>query len=171
MKLTKQPPKYLYLGIGVNQLEEITKNGLTQVEGKEIYLFEDREDAFQEGKKTNVPTTVLGINALKMYDDGYTFYVDDDMWTTTEVPNQHLWRTSVGKGERFRQGDVYIEDPFEEVMFRYDIKTKKRYRKFYGEKESKEEIKHDNRLYYDTLMTGFEITENEYLKGKERDEF
>ena len=50
MKLSKQSPKYLYLSIGINQLEEITKNGLTKVKGKEIYLAENKKDAFVEGK-------------------------------------------------------------------------------------------------------------------------
>jgi len=170
MKPTKQPPKDLYLGIGIDQLEEITKNGLAEVDGKKIYLFENKEDAFQAGEKEGVPTTVLGINALKMYDERYIFYFDDNTWTTQKLPNHYLRRIPVNTDERFAQGDVYIEDPFEEVMFRYDAKSDKIYRKFYAEKESKKPVPHDNRLYYDTLMTGFEITKDEYLKGKKRDE-
>ena len=170
MKPTKQPSKYLYLGIGIDQLEEITKNGLAEVDGKKIYLFENKEDAFQAGKKEGIPTTVLSLDALKMHDEGYIFYFDENTWTTQKLPSQYLSRLSVGKGERFTQGDVYIEDPFEEVMFRYDAKSDKIYRKFYAEKESKKPVPHDNRLYYDTLMTGFEITKDEYLKGKKRDE-
>jgi len=170
MKLIKQPPKYLFFGIGVDQLEEVIKNGLNEVEEKGIYLYEDREDAFQEGKKQNVPTTVLAVNALKMYEDGYIFYIDENSWTTVELPSQYLDRLGVSKGERFRQGDIYVEDPFEEVMFRYDYASNNIYKKFYGEKEIKKLVPHDNRLFNDTLLTGFEITKDEYLRGKERDE-
>ena len=40
--------------------------------------------------------------------------------------------------ERFRHGDVFVQNYFEEVMFRYEFSTRRFFRKFYG--ESKEDV-------------------------------
>ena len=67
--------------------------------------------------------------------------------------------------ERFRQGDVFIDHDFEEVMFRYKFSTRRFFRRFYG--ESKEgEIPHDNRLLNDAIRFGDETDETSYRKGK-----
>ena len=62
--------------------------------------------------------------------------------------------------------DVYIDYPFEEVMFRRMKKDGSIYRKFYGEDEFAKSIPHDNRLYNDALLSGDEITQKEYEAGK-----
>lgn len=71
----------------------------------------------------------------------------------------------INKGETFSQRDIYIDYDFEQVMFRWDHISKKQYRKFYGQDEEME-VPHDNRLYNDALISGDEITEAEYRKGK-----
>jgi len=65
---------------------------------------------------------------------------------------------AINKGELFTHNDVYIDYSFEEVMFRWDHKTKKIYVKFYGEDEKVESVSHDNRLFNDSLLYGNEIT-------------
>ncbi|MCF6258345.1 MAG: hypothetical protein L3K25_18965 [Gammaproteobacteria bacterium] len=69
-------------------------------------------------------------------------------------------------GEYLNTKDVYIDYPFEEVMFRRMKKNGVIYRKFYGEEESFELIPHDNKLYSDALLSGNEITKEEYEAGK-----
>ncbi len=73
---------------------------------------------------------------------------------------------AINKGELFTQQDVYVDYPFEEVMFRHMKKDGAIYRKFYGEQESSEVISHDNRLFNDALLSGDEITQEEYELGK-----
>ncbi|MBC7428184.1 MAG: hypothetical protein H7336_06205 [Bacteriovorax sp.] len=70
--------------------------------------------------------------------------------------------------ERFNNEDIYLDYDFEEVMFRYDHKTKNIYRKFYGEQEHPEAIHYSNRLYCDTRLFGDEITKEQYLEGREK---
>lgn len=72
----------------------------------------------------------------------------------------------VSKGERFRHADVYVDYPFESVLFRWDFLEKKIYRRFYGENESSEPIPYDNRLFNEAICFGDEITREEYIKGK-----
>ena len=55
----------------------------------------------------------------------------------------------------FIKGDVYIDYPFEAVKFRYDKKSGKVYRRFYGEAE--EEIPHSSDLYNQAIRTGKQI--------------
>lgn len=73
---------------------------------------------------------------------------------------------AINKGELFSKKDVYIDYPFEEVMYRWDHLEEKIYVKFYGKKEKEEPIPHHNRLFNDALLSGHEITRAEYLTGK-----
>ena len=71
----------------------------------------------------------------------------------------------VNKGEPFARGDIYVDYPFEDVMFRWDHLERKAYRKFYGKAETGP-IPHDNRLYNEALCFGDEISREAYLAGK-----
>jgi len=73
---------------------------------------------------------------------------------------------AIKTGEYLNTKEIYIDYPFEEVMFRRNNKNGSVYRKFYGEKESAEPIPHNNKLYNDALLSGNEITHDEYKKGK-----
>lgn len=71
----------------------------------------------------------------------------------------------INKGMVFSEKDVYIDYPFESVMYRWDYKERKTYVKFYGEQECPVPVPHDNRLFNDALLSGSEITREEYLMG------
>ena len=51
-------------------------------------------------------------------------------------------------------------------MYRWDHKAEKIHVKFYGEDEKPDPIPHDNRLFNEALLSGKEITYEEYLEGK-----
>ncbi|AGH85371.1 hypothetical protein [Ralstonia pseudosolanacearum] len=71
----------------------------------------------------------------------------------------------INKGERFARANVFVDYPFEEVMFRWDHAEGKVYRKFHGEREVGP-IPHDNNLYNEALRSGDEITREAYVAGK-----
>jgi len=73
---------------------------------------------------------------------------------------------AIKTGEYLNTKDVYIDYPFENVMFRRMKKDGAIYRKFYGEQESSEVISDDNRLFNEALLSGDEITLEEYEIGK-----
>ncbi|MGI1678155.1 MAG: hypothetical protein K6L75_05460 [Cellvibrionaceae bacterium] len=73
---------------------------------------------------------------------------------------------AIKTGEYLNTKDVYIDYPFEDVMFRRMKKDGAIYRKFYGEEESSEVISDDNRLFNEALLSGDEITLEEYEIGK-----
>lgn len=70
--------------------------------------------------------------------------------------------------DRFNKEDIYLDYDFEEVMFRYDYKTKNIYRKFYEQEEHTDIIPSGNRLFSDALLYGEEITKEQYLKGRKK---
>lgn len=72
----------------------------------------------------------------------------------------------VCKGERFIHEDIYVDYPFENVMFRWSCSEKNIYRKFYGENEFIDPVPHDNKLFNNALCFGDEITKEVYLIGK-----
>ena len=65
------------------------------------------------------------------------------------------------KLDAFKTGDVYIDYAFEDAKFRYDKQTGKVYRRFYGQTEV--EIRPDSDLYNQGILSGREITREEYF--------
>jgi hypothetical protein len=74
----------------------------------------------------------------------------------------------IGKGRHFSLRDIYIDYPFEEVMYRWDHVARKIFVRFYGKSESTGTVPDNNRLYNDALLYGDEITAEEYKDGKKR---
>lgn len=72
---------------------------------------------------------------------------------------------SIKTGEYLNTKDIYINYEFEDVMFRRDKLTKEIFRKFYKENEYPEPIPHTNKLYIEALLSGEEITKEEYITG------
>ncbi len=71
--------------------------------------------------------------------------------------------------EVFRQGrDVYIDYPFEDVMFRWEHQTGKVFGKFYGQPER--EIERSSRLFHEAISAGQEISAHQYAVGKSAEE-
>ena len=70
--------------------------------------------------------------------------------------------------EDFRDRDVFLDYDFENVMFRFEAKTKKFFRKFYGKFEE-DPVRYDNDLLNQAMRFGDEITAEEYARGKPRD--
>jgi hypothetical protein len=64
--------------------------------------------------------------------------------------------------EAFREGDVYIDYPYEDAKFRWEKKTGKVYRRFYDEQEI--EIDHTSKLFNEAISGGFQITREEYFQ-------
>ena len=67
--------------------------------------------------------------------------------------------------EYFRYRDVFIDYPFEDVLFRYEHGSRRFFRKFYGESNEKE-VPHDNRLLNEAISSGDEIDATNYHTGK-----
>lgn len=72
----------------------------------------------------------------------------------------------INKGERFDREDIFVVYSYEAVMFRWNFKEKKIYRKFYGEAESNQSVPEENKLFNESLRFGEEITAAEYWNGK-----
>jgi len=65
--------------------------------------------------------------------------------------------------EAFSKGDVYLDYPYEDVMFRYEKKTGKVFSKFYNETES--EIDPTSSLYLDAFCGGQLIDKDRYFES------
>ncbi len=67
--------------------------------------------------------------------------------------------------ERFGAGDVYIDFPFEDMMFHYVKETGRVFRRFYGETHE-DEIPHSAGVFCDAISAGTETTAEDYAKGR-----
>ena len=70
---------------------------------------------------------------------------------------------------KLQQGDVYIDYMFEDAKFRYEKQTEKVYRRFYGETEV--EIRPDSDIYNQAILSGREITRDEYYADEYGEEW
>jgi hypothetical protein len=64
----------------------------------------------------------------------------------------------------FKAGDLYIEYGFEKVLFRYEKKTARFYRKFYSDSHE-HEIQHDSDLLCEAECSGVLTTAERYFTG------
>ena len=62
----------------------------------------------------------------------------------------------------YREGNVYLDYPFEDVKFRWEKETSKVFRRFYGEAEK--EISCISNLFRDAMSAGKQITREEYYR-------
>jgi hypothetical protein len=66
---------------------------------------------------------------------------------------------------QFLERDIFMDYAFESVLFRYEISTRRFFRKFYGEFDEKE-VLFDNRLLNDARRFGEETDAKTYHAGK-----
>lgn len=62
--------------------------------------------------------------------------------------------------------DIYVDNDFEEVMFRWDHKSQKYFRKFYGS-DDETTVPSGNSLRFASFSYGDEITREDYEQGKQ----
>ena len=85
-----QPPKYLYHGTGKKYKDSIIEDGLIPKSRLYVHLSSDINTAINVGKRHG-DVIVFRINALKMCNDGYKFYVSKNgVWLTKHVPTVYL---------------------------------------------------------------------------------
>lgn len=84
------PPKYLYHGTGRKYVTSINKQGLISKSRLHVHLSNDIATATNVGTRHGIPV-VYRIDAEKMYEDGYKFYLSKNgVYLTKEVPLKYL---------------------------------------------------------------------------------
>jgi len=73
---------------------------------------------------------------------------------------------AINKGQLFVDNDVFIDYAFEEVMFRWDHVERKVYVRFYGEDEKSSPVRQDSGLFNQAILSGEQITQQQYEKGR-----
>jgi putative RNA 2'-phosphotransferase len=84
------PPIVLYHGTVENNLDSILNNGLVKGERHHVHLSVDEETAKAVGQRRGRPL-ILEIDAKKMHELGYVFYVSaNGVWLTENVPSDFI---------------------------------------------------------------------------------
>ena len=84
------PLPFLYHGTATKDLKSIYATGLESRSRLYVHLSSDEETAISVGKRHGTPY-VLTIDANRMYEDGYKFYLSkNDVWLTAFVPSMYL---------------------------------------------------------------------------------
>lgn len=86
----KVPPAILYHGTAEQYLNGIMNIGLKKKTRQHVHLSANIETAKAVGSRHGKPI-ILTIDALKMHQDGYIFYLSDNkVWLTDNVPTIYI---------------------------------------------------------------------------------
>jgi hypothetical protein len=107
-----------------------------------------------------------------MYEEYRSLSEDSDRAGAIESSGRDYYdafrRVRVGvPSSAFSEGDVYIDFPYEEVMFHYEKKAGKLFRKFYGS-STEDEIPHNLKIYTEARIAGEQTTAAEYRRSRPR---
>jgi len=84
------PPEMLYHGTATRFLESIMKEGLTKQKRQHVHLSKNIETATAVGKRHG-KVVILEVDAKRMFEDGYEFYLSENgVWLTDVVPVGYL---------------------------------------------------------------------------------
>ena len=85
-----KPPEFLWHGTGEKYVQSICGEGLIPKSRLYVHLSLDEETAVDVGKRHGKPV-LFRIDAVKMYEDGYKFYLSKNgVWLTKCVPAEYL---------------------------------------------------------------------------------
>ena len=86
----KQPPKYLFHGTATRFIDSIATKGLLKQQRNHVHLSADKSTAIKVGQRHGKPV-ILKIQAQRMYDAGFTFFLSDNqVWLTDRVPVKYI---------------------------------------------------------------------------------
>lgn len=84
------PPKILYHGTATRFLLSIMETGLTKQARQHVHLSTDIQTATTVGKRHG-KVIILEIDAKKMHELGYKFYISENaVWLTDNIPIEFL---------------------------------------------------------------------------------
>jgi putative RNA 2'-phosphotransferase len=85
-----KPLEFLYHGTVEKYMDSIKSNGLQKMQRLHVHLSKDLETAVKVGSRRGKPI-ILKIQALKMFEDGYEFYLSKNgVWLCEEVPAKYI---------------------------------------------------------------------------------
>jgi len=85
-----QPLECLYHGTATRFIDSIKQQGLVKGKRQFVHLSATPEIATKVGSRHGVPV-VLKIESMKMYNDGFKFYLSNNgVWLTNNVPINYI---------------------------------------------------------------------------------
>ncbi|MFA1510030.1 RNA 2'-phosphotransferase [Priestia aryabhattai] len=85
-----EPPQFLYHGTAERFLDSILSSGVKKMNRLYVHLSDNLDTAKQVGKRHGKPVIVT-VDAQKMYEDGYEFYLSENkVWLTDFVPTKYV---------------------------------------------------------------------------------
>lgn len=86
----KVPPDTLYHGTATRFLDSILSTGLSKMTRHHVHLSTNVQTAKEVGQRYG-KVVILHINAKKMHEDGFNFYLsENNVWLVDSVPVQYI---------------------------------------------------------------------------------
>ncbi len=86
----KTPPKILYHGTGIKNMDSIAKDGLKSMQRQYVHLAETIAMATEIGSRHGKPV-IIKIDTTRLLNEGWHFYkTEEDVWLTKNIPAKYL---------------------------------------------------------------------------------
>jgi putative RNA 2'-phosphotransferase len=109
---SQKPPALLYHGTKVKLKDKITQQGLLALRKSLVQLYADYSAAYMN----NIEPLVFEIDAEKMYNDGFEFYLYDGVWQTTVVPAKYLTIKELHEMEQLKKITITKQTYFTKLI-------------------------------------------------------
>jgi putative RNA 2'-phosphotransferase len=119
---SQKPPVLLYHGTKVKLKDKITQQGLLGMRRSMVQLYSDYSAAYMH----NIEPLVFEIDAGKMYNDGFEFYLYDGVWQTKTVPANYLTVKELHEIEQLKKVTV-TKHTFYSKLINAEIKLEARF--------------------------------------------
>ena len=87
----QQPPRLLFHGSSDKYLRSIQRDGIISKSRQYVHLSKDIDTAHEVGLRHGGSTIVYIVDAKKMHDDGYKFYLSENgVWLTDTIPYKYI---------------------------------------------------------------------------------
>ncbi len=90
-----EPPEFLFHGTIENVIHLIKETGIQKMNRHHVHLSEDLDTASNVASRRKSKNVILKIEAKKMFDAGYEFFItENNVWLTDNVPFDYIWLKS-----------------------------------------------------------------------------
>ncbi len=84
------PPKFLYHGTAVKNIESIKKEGIKKASRQHVHLSSDYNTAYNVGERHGKPY-IIKVLSGKMGEDGKKFYISkNEVWLSDDIETEYL---------------------------------------------------------------------------------
>lgn len=109
--ISQEPPLFLFHGTSDKYIESILEKGIIPKSRQYVHLSADTDTAHNVGLRHGGKTVIYIIDAHRMWEDGYKFYLSENkVWLTDIVPYRYYYPLYVNNSTQLQNLNSIVND-------------------------------------------------------------